>query len=221
MYKSAEYEQAVAFRKRGFTYTEIARIVGVSKSTVSNWLRDQQFSQKIRDENAQRAARDNAKRMSLLNKARSAERTRSLSDVHTSAETEFRHYKKDPLFTAGLMLYLSAGATSDEHVIRLSSGRMEVHRIFMRFASEYLGAPREKIRFWLFLPCGAREQECMKKWMRETGVTIPQFYKNQFAPRSGKKRTLQYGVGNTIIASTVLTHKLNRWIELVERELKN
>ena len=45
MYKQAAYEQAVAFRKRGFTYSEIAKICNVSKGTVSNWLRHETFSQ--------------------------------------------------------------------------------------------------------------------------------------------------------------------------------
>ena len=39
-----KYEQVVQFRKRGFTYSEISKIVSVSKSTVSVWLAKKAFS---------------------------------------------------------------------------------------------------------------------------------------------------------------------------------
>ena len=102
-----KYEQAVQFRKRGFTYSEISKIVGVSKSTVSNWLSKKAFSKKIKAENTARAARDNVKRISLVNKARTAERKNKYAEAVRSAETEYKHYKKDPLFTSGLMYWIS------------------------------------------------------------------------------------------------------------------
>jgi hypothetical protein len=59
----------------------------------------------------------------------------------------------------------------------------------------------------------------MRKWSRELALPYAQFYKNQVIPGKSKKRTLRFGVGNTIIGSTVLKYKLNRWIELVTKEL--
>ena len=53
--KEEIYKQAVEFRKRGFTYSEIAKICGVSKSTVSNWLSKKKFSKEIAKDNAQKA----------------------------------------------------------------------------------------------------------------------------------------------------------------------
>jgi len=214
-----KYEQAVQFRKRGFTYSEIAKIVDVSKSTVSNWLSKKPFSKKVRDENAQRAARDNVKRMSLLNKARAAERKARYAEASRSAETEYKHYKKDLLFIAGLMAYASNGDRKDLSRIRLSSANPFLHATFIQFARAYLGVEKPQIRFWLLLYANLNEKKCVTFWSRKTRLSLASFHTNQFLAQKSKTPGLQHGTGNTIIGSTVLKLRLIRWIELLEAEL--
>jgi predicted transcriptional regulator len=214
-----KYEQAVQFRKRGFTYSEIAKIVGVSKSTVSSWVSKKAFSKKVRADNAQRAARDNVKRIGLVNKARAAERKARYAEAQRSAETEFKHYKKDPLFVAGLMLYAGEGDKTTKHLVRIANSDMEIHRIFISFAKEYLGVSEEKFRFWILLYPDLSEKDCVKKWSKKLGLTKINFHKNQVIVGKSTKRTLQYGIGNTIIGGTILKLKLNKWIELALKEL--
>ena len=213
-----QYQQAIAFRRRGFTYAEIAKICDVSKSTVSNWLSNEHFSQAVKEENTTKAGRENAKRIALLNKARKAERARRYSEAVRSAETEYKHYRKDPIFMAGVMLYLGVGDRNQENIVRLSSARPEVHRLFISFAVQYLGAPKDKVKFWLLLYPDHKEVAAMKYWSRKIGLSVAHFYKNQVVPGKSKSQTLQYGVGNTIIGSTVLKHKLDRWVELARKE---
>ena len=212
-------EQAVTFRKRGFTLEEIAKICDVSKSTVSKWLKNKAFSTEITKQNKRRAGQDNVKRLKLMSKVRTVERANRLLEVARSAETEFKHYKETPLFIAGLMLYLSEGDRKADGQIRVSSTRTETHAIFIRFAVEYLGVEKKKLKFWILLYPDLNEEKCMKKWHQVTGLPYSQFHKNHVIQSSSKKRTLHHGVGNTIIGSTVLKHKLNRWIELVTKEL--
>ena len=57
------YKRQVQMRKRGFTYVEIAETVGVSKATVSNWLKDEVWSQEIYKTHKRRAAKENSKRI--------------------------------------------------------------------------------------------------------------------------------------------------------------
>ncbi len=212
------YTQALAFRRRGFTYIEIAKICGVSKATVSNWCRDEQFSKVVAKDNAARASRENTKRLSLLNKARNAERKNRYTEAERSAETEFTHYKKDPLFVAGLTLYIALGDQKSPLQLRLSSGRHELHVLFIRFVVAYLGVNKTTIRFWITLYPAHDEVQTMKHWSKKTSLSVAQFSKCQVVQGSSSKDTLQFGVGNTIIGSTVLKRKLNRWIELALKE---
>lgn len=214
-----KYELATQYRKRGFSYTEIASMVGVSKSTVSAWFSSEAFSKKVTQENSARAARESTVRLKLINKARHKERQKSYEIALKTAVTEYKHYKKDPLFIAGLMLYVGEGDIAHQRLIRIASSNMEVHRIFIAFAKRYLGLDKEKVHFWLLLYPYLSEQVCVKEWSKALKLKPEQFYKNQFIESRSTKPTLRYGVGNTIIGGTILKQKLMKWVELALKEL--
>ena len=218
--KSVQFEQAGNLRKRGFTYEEIAKIVGVSKSTVSKWLSGETWSETIRETNKKRASRDNSKRISLLNKARGNQYKKLYAEAERSAMTEFKHYKTNTLFIAGLMLYAGQGDLVDMHNVRITGARKDIHRIFITFATEYLGVPREKVRFWLLLYPAMHPEKCSRTWSKTIHIPLSQFHKYQVVQTIRVKQTLHDGVGNTIIGDTVLKKKLMKWIELILKELK-
>lgn len=217
--KTEQYDQVMALRKRGFGIAEIAKIADVSKSTVSLWLKDQSWSKAITQSNQKRAAKDNSKRISLLNKARSNQNQKLYTEAERSAVIEYKHYKKDPLFIAGLMLYVSEGDDTANHQIRFTSSQSASHRIFINFAKAYLGVPRETFRFWVLLYPDIDPVKALKYWSKQTGISVAQFHKYQVIQGRSQKRTLQFGVGNTIIGGTVLKRKLLKWIEIALKEL--
>lgn len=217
--KKEQYEQAIGLRKRGFTLEEIAKIVQVSKSTVFMWFSDEEWSQKISEDNKKRAAKENKKRISLLNTARGTQYKKMYTEAERSAEVEFKHYKHNPLFIAGLLLYVAEGDSSKNNVIRISNAKKDVHRIFISFALEYLGVSREKIRFWVLLYPDLDPLKCSKSWSKALKLPIAQFHKYQVIEGRSPKQTLHDGVGNTIIGDTVLKKKLMKWIELALKEL--
>ncbi len=218
-YKQEAYEQALAFRKRGFTYSEIAKICDVSVSTLSNWLAHEPFSKKIAEGNAKIATAQNTKRLALINKARNTERKSQYAEIVRLAEIEFKNYRTSPLFIAGLMLYVSEGDNQNDRLIRLTSKKTDLHRIFIRFLTSYLGVSKSSIRFWLLLYPDLDEVTCMKHWCRKTGLSVGQFYKNQVIEGRSTKRTLHFGVGNTIVSNTLLKKKLQRWSELLTKDI--
>jgi predicted transcriptional regulator len=212
-------EQALQLRTRGFTLEEIAKYVDVSKSTVSKWLKNNANSIEITRQNKRRAGQENAKRLQLMSKTRTRERLLRYKEIELSAETEFKHYKKNPLFIAGLMTYAALGDITNVRVIRLTTARMMAHKTFISFGTEYLGVPKNKIKLWLLLYTDHNEETCMRKWHKNTTLPYAQFHKNQVIKGNPKHKTLHHGVGNTIIGSTVLKRKLIRWIELMQKEL--
>jgi transcriptional regulator with XRE-family HTH domain len=219
-YKQEAYEQALAFRRRGFTYSEIAKICAVSVSTLSGWLKDEPFSKQVAQTNAKRAIIENTKRLASINKARTTERRGQYAEIIRLAEIEYKNYRTSPLFIAGLMLYVSEGDNQNDRLIRMANSRTDLHRIFIRFLVTYLGVEKRSIRFWLLLYPDLDEIVCMKHWCKKTGLSAGQFYKNQVIQGRSIKRTLHFGVGNTIIGSTLLKRKLMKWIELATKELE-
>jgi len=219
-YKQEAYDQALAFRKRGFTYSEIAKICNVSVSTLSGWLKNEPFSKQVATANIKRATVENTKRLASINKARTTERKGQYAEIVRLAEIEYKNYRTSPLFVAGLMLYVSEGDNQNDRLIRMANSRTDLHRIFIRFLTTYLGVPKHSIRFWLLLYPDLDEVTCMKHWCKKTGLSAGQFYKNQVIQGRSTKRTLHFGVGNTIIGSTLLKKKLMHWVTLLEKELK-
>ncbi len=213
-----KYQQAIEFRKRGFTYSEIAKICDVSKATVSNWLSKKAFSKRVKKDNTLRAARENKKRMSLVNKARRAERVARYAEAARTAEIEFAHYKHTPLFVAGVTLYMSIGDQKNASRIRITSNKPEVHALFIAFLVSYLGVSKSDIQFWLLLTGNMPLQKTMKWWSRKIGLSVARFGKTQYINKTHKP--LHSGSGNTIICSTVSKHKLIRWVELLEKEVE-
>jgi predicted transcriptional regulator len=212
-----EYEDALEFRKRGFTYSEIAKITGVSKATVSSWCSKKLFSRRVAEDNRTKAARDNAKRMMLLNKARTAERKKRYDEAQTAAVTEFRHYRRDSAFIAGLVAYRAKGDLSHPSRIRLTSSDPFFHRMFILFLEEYLGIDKKKVRFSLSLSEGTDEGKARALWRKKVSLPAECFYKSQVLPHSG--RALQHGTGHTIIGSTILKKRLLAWVGLLEKEV--
>jgi hypothetical protein len=182
-------------------------------------LKEESFSKTIARDNVRKATIENTKRLSLINKARNTERKQQYAEIVRLAEIEYKNYRTSPLFIAGLMLYVSAGDVQNERVIRLTSSKTNLHQIFIRFTTEYLGVEKRSIRFWLLLYPDLDEVTCMKQWCNKTSLSAGQFYKNQVIVGRSTKPALHFGVGNTIIGSTLLKKKLMRWIELSTKEL--
>lgn len=219
--KTERYEEAVRLRKRGFTYREIAHMVGASKSTISGWFSHETWSQEVTKRNSDRATKENGKRVSLLNKARSNQLMKMYANVRRTAEIEYRHYKKDPLFIAGLSVYLTQGDAESAQNIRFSSSRQPSHRIVIDFACTYLGVPREKIRTWLLLYPAHDPLMCTRSWSSALNIPVHQFGTYHIVPGKNTTKRLRFGVGNTIIGGAVLKYTLNVWIEILQQDLKS
>ena len=219
-YKIEAYEQAVSLRKRGFSYREIAKICGISVGTASKWLSSLPGAELIVAENRRKAAKENTSRIQLINKTRATERKKQYLEAERIARIEYQNYRTNPLFMAGLALYVAEGDNTHVRLLRVANSRPELHRLFIRFVTQFLSVEKGTIHFWLLLYPDLDEVVCMQHWSKKTGISVAQFYKSQFIEGRSKKRTLHFGVGNTIIGSTLLKKKLDLWIKLALKEWK-
>ncbi len=219
-YKKDAHTQALSLRKQGFSYREIAKICQISVSTVSKWLSSLPGDDLIVSENKRKAAKENTSRLLLINKARVTLHKKQYQEIERLARLEYQNYRNNPLFIAGLALCVISCDTTDSRTLRLSNSRPELHRLFIRFAMQFLGVEKKVIHCWLLLYPDLNEVLCMQHWAKKTGLSISQFYKNQYINGRSRKQTLHFGVGNTIIGSTILKKKLNLWIRLALKEWK-
>ena len=154
-----------------------------------------------------------------MSKARGKERTLKYLEIERAAEVEYQHYRKNQLFIAALSLYAAVGDFNNDRVIRLSSSRIQQHRIFISFAIDYLGVAKPKIKLGLLLTSAHNEAVCMKKWHKITSLPYTQFHNTKILKAVPKSAPLHHGVGNTVIGSKAAKKKLLRWIELLTKDI--
>jgi predicted transcriptional regulator len=203
-------ELATYYRERGFSYSEIANLCGVAKSTVSNWLRDNPVSAGVTEQNTRRAQQENTKRLRLINTVRKREQERAQDTALTQAKNIFSTVSQEPLFIAGAVLARSAHQKAG--VVRFSSTEPEQHELWLRFVQRYSGLALQKPRFQLVVYQNHSLVSCEKWWRRRLSVPKKQWYSTQvLAQGSEKQASLHFGVGSTIIANASFAVQITYW----------
>jgi AcrR family transcriptional regulator len=212
---------AIKLRKKGMSYNKISKELGIPKSTMHYWFRNEPWSQEIKKELNRRNIYVAKKRLRLIIKARK-EKWKKWREAHRqAAKKEFPHLKKNPLFLAGLMLYWGEGDSKIANCqVRLSNTDPEMIRIFSLFLQKVCKIPRCKIKIELTLYPDLNEEVCKKFWHKASGIPIAQFRKAKFIKGKHPTKRLSYGICNINFNSRELKEKIFTWLKLYQKELK-
>ncbi|TSD03198.1 MAG: Uncharacterized protein Athens071416_259 [Parcubacteria group bacterium Athens0714_16] len=210
-------DRAFELRKNGHTYAYISEILGVPKSTLSDWFAHHPWSEEIRKKNSIVSAKRNIQNLNEKTKNKLKEKYKK---AEKEAEMEFKKHKNNPLFVAGLMLYIGEGDKNIvDGMIRISNFDPNVLKIFMLFLDKFFFVKKEKVKFWILLYPDLNEKTCKVWWKNKLQIGDRDFYKNQIIKGKHKKKRLQYGVGNIILSNKFLKKKLLRWIDLISEHI--
>jgi hypothetical protein len=183
---------------------EIARVVGVSQSSVSLWVRDIELTpEQLESLRLRNPAYNNQLRGANGNAQRWRERRRAFQD-------EGRELARvgDWLFVAGVMLYWAEGDKRSCNCARISNSDPEVLRLFLRFARDRLEVPADRMRVTcnLFADHLERQREIEQFWLDTLDVPRSHLCRsvvNRYSKYSQKKRKgkLPYGTTRVTIHS--------------------
>src|SRR3989344_8749851 len=143
---------AIKLRRSKKSYNEISKELGIPKSSLHTWFKNNKWSQEIRKNLIKRAqilATGRLKLMALANK-------KKWDEIHlqyqNEAKKEFPSLIKKPLFIAGLMLYWGEGDKVLKNcLVRLSNSDPELIKVFYLFLWNVILIPKEKIFIKLIL----------------------------------------------------------------------
>ena len=125
MARFQDREKALELRKQQLSYSQIKAIVGVSKSTLSVWLKDIPLSrERINELRAQSEVR-----IEKFRETMQAKRQRRLSSVYENQKERLLPLSRKEIFVAGLFLYLGEGAKTKTET-SLSNTNPETMRFF-------------------------------------------------------------------------------------------
>jgi AcrR family transcriptional regulator len=163
--KLAERRQARQLRRAGLPLAEIAARVGVSKSSVSLWVRDVEFEGPL-----VRTVRGRRRDPNALQRRKQGEIERLLEEgrvrIGRLSEREF--------LVAGVALYAGEGTKGDGRVRFVNSDpRMVV--FFCTWLRHFFEVDESRIRLALHLHQGLDLEAAMAYWSALTGIPEAQF----------------------------------------------
>jgi transcriptional regulator with XRE-family HTH domain len=210
--KTRERDEARRLRGHdGLPIKEIARRLGVVKSSVSVWVRDVQLSEAQLEVLRQLNPAYNRQ---LRGATRNAERGR---ERRLAAQEEGRRLARlgEPLHASGCMLYWAEGDKRSRNAARLSNADPEVIRFFLRFLRTYFPVPDERLRLTcnLFADHLARQSEIEDSWLAVCGLPrecLCKSHVNVYSKYSQKKRKnkLPYGTARLSVHSTAVVRSI-------------
>lgn len=161
--KVEEQEQARALRARNMTLQEIATELGVSKSSVSLWVRDVPFTPSKRRTGPHRRPHPAHEAKLAQIAALDEEGIRCLGTL-----------TDDAFFVAGIALYAGEGSKTDG-VVKFANTDPAMIRFFCAWLRRYCEVDERRLRVRVYLHQGLDLQAAQAYWSRVTGVPLAQF----------------------------------------------
>ena len=215
----ADKDKAFALRQQGKSYRDICDKLGISKSTLSNWFKGVDFSEKIRKSLVEESRRTSSARIKDLNRTRGETLRASYEVAKQEAQMEMEKYKNDPLFISAVFAYWGEGDKLSRNQVRLTNTDPKMIQIFLEFLLIICKVPIEKIKLALFIYTDLNETVCKNFWSDITG--IQKFHKTQVLPSRHKTKKLPHGVCTVVVSNTYLKKKINLWIDQLPEMVLN
>lgn len=215
----ADKDKAFALRQQGKSYRDICDKLGMSKSTLSNWFKGVDFSEKIRKSLVEESKRTSSTRIKDLNRTRGETLRASYEVAKQEAQMEMEKYKNDPLFISAVFVYWGEGDKLSRNQVRLTNTDPKMIQIFLEFLLIICKVPIEKIKLALFIYTDLNETVCKNFWSDITG--IQKFHKTQVLPSRHKTKKLPHGVCTVVVSNTYLKKKINLWIDQLPEMVLN
>ncbi len=226
----ARNDKSIAIRLRlsGKTYGEIKReLSGISKSTLSLWLKDLVLSDRAVEKIARRTRERSFTGLLKRNQKQTADAIKRMNDIRKVAQGQIADISKDALLLVGAALYWAegykrpkfrAGRELTNHPVSLTNADPQLLNMFIKFLVEVCAVPRGNIKIGVRIFQHLNEETVLAYWSKTLQIPRSNFTKTYLGiskSSMGKKpfNRLPYGVVQIRINNTNLFHQIMGWIE--------
>lgn len=216
MAKSKERQKAIQLRLKGASYSQIKSELGISKSTLSYWLRGFPLPEKrIRE------LRDWSQiRIEKYRETRRKKREALLRTVYEREEQELIPLSQRDLFIGGLFLYWGEGAKTKPAEISLSNTNPAIIKFFVHWLKKTLGVKPGKVKVKLHLYKNMNISKEVNYWSSLLGIPTTQFknpyIKNTTSDKITYTNTFRHGTCNIIVGDADLGRKVLMGLEVLK-----
>ena len=217
-----EKEQAIALRKKGYSYRDILREVHVSKSSISLWLQNLPLT---KDEKTYLKSR--------LNSNISRGRMRAAASLHElrlerdklllrEAQKDFRCHSRNPLFQLGIGLYWAEGSKRTT-AFAFSNSDSEMINLMLSWIERFFSVSRSAIKVRLYIHKPYAHENCESWWSRKISIPLTNFQKTIYKPTGllVKKRPDYKGCLRIELGTTYRLRKMQFWQQMLIEHYRN
>lgn len=173
---SKQKEQAIALRRRGFSYKRIRKELGTPLSTLNGWFKSVTLTEKQK----KRLHKNWQEALVLARKKASATHRAAREKREELLRNEVRLYCQNPVFStrctkelALAMLYLGEG--NKKKNMGLGNSDPKIIRYYVSSLQELYGIDPSSLYTALHLRADQDEEELKRFWSRESGVPLERF----------------------------------------------
>lgn len=203
--KVAEQTRARELRAQAWTLNEIVTELGVSKSSVSLWVRDVEFdeTERARRAGANRNYGAQNRRPSRLKLAKQAE----IERLHAAGLECVGQLSDRDLLIAGTALYAGEGAKRDG-VVKFANSDPRMIALFLTFLRRFFAIDESRLRLHMYLHQGLDLATANQFWSEVTGIPTAQFRKPYRAEPDPSIRHAKHPLGCPgVVYSCSRTHR--------------
>jgi hypothetical protein len=161
--KVKEQEEARTLRAQNHTLADIARTLGVSKSSVSLWVRDVPFTPSRRRYGSQR-------RPHPAHEAK----LRQIKELNREGRERIGRLSEEEFLVAGVALYAGEGAKGDG-TVQFANTDPAMIRLFCAWLRRFFDVDASRLRVRVYLHQGLNLESAEAFWSKLTGVPREQF----------------------------------------------
>ena len=218
--KLIEKEKARVLRKQGKSINQIVTEAGLTKSSVSLWVRDIILTKSQKNRISERGR--SIESVERRRVARLFNEQAKRQTVFDKAKEDYNSISQEELKLIGIILYLGEGGKTERGSARLSNSDPLVIKIMMRFFREVCKVPEKRFRGNVHTFAHADVEKTEKYWSQITGIPRIQFQKTYIKASSAslqKRYTLPYGTFSINISDTKLFLTIMGWMEKIKELL--
>ncbi len=214
MTKINERRRVLALRKKGKTYSEIRRIIRVSKSTLSIWLKSYSLSEK----QLLRIKKIKYKAIERFRETMKKKRKKRLANYYKEIKHKLLPFSKKNLFIAGLFLYWGEGNKASSHTISINNNDPGVLKFTKYWYSKALDINEKNMKIYLHLYKDMNIIKEIDYWSKQLHIPKSQFIR-PYIKESKKSDIDQKGFGHgtcgLVVHNTVIKEKILMGIESI------
>lgn len=210
--KKLEKDEATRLRKQGKSMNDISRELGVSKSSVSYWVRDIKLTSQQRKSLTSKGFSVEAVEKRRRNRIVNTNRAHQI--IVDKAKGEIAGLSHYELLLVGAALYWGEGSKANRNVASIANSDPAVIKLMMRFFKEICNVKQDKFRGHIHTFSHLNSEESEEYWSAVSDIPRNQFYKTYVKPSRaslGKKDSLPHGTMQIYVCDTNVALSIRGW----------